>query len=240
MKKIIMLILICAMVFSLAACGEKSAEPAPAPAAAENVPQGQAPVVSEKLDTGIDPSLIDFGVSGGEAHKGDNWYKDGVKGDSFIYFETADNANAGFACIKVEGGSIVKTWLCKTDSGNRVSDQDGSSDLDLVFENELSAYNNADGTRYVRGNAEEIAKLFAGRNLAEQENPSNTIVLNADGTGKEVFEGKEDALTWKIIAATLVSVSDSEYEYIFTVNTDEAGNFVSLSQQNFRCFIPAA
>ena len=243
MKKIVMLILVCAMVCSLAACGEKPAEPAPATAAptqAANTAPEQAPVLAEKVDAGVDPTLINFGTSGGETHLGDNWYKDGAKDADYIYFETADNANAGFACVKVEGGNVAKTWLCKVGSDDHVVDQDGSSDLDLVFESELSVYNNADGVRYIRGNAEELAKLFADKTLTEKDNPSNTIVLNADGTGKEVFDGKEDALTWEVITATIVSVSDSEYEYKFTVNTDDAGNFVSLTEQNFRCFLPNA
>lgn len=245
MKKIIMLILVCAMVCSFAACGEKSAEvtatPAPAaPDAVENTPVEQAPVITEKVDSGIDPTLINFGTSGGEAHIGDSWYKNGEKSGDSIYFEKADNANAGFACVRVKEGEVDKTWLCKVTDNGHVVDQDGSSDLDLVFENELSAYNNADGVRYVRGDAQELAKLFADKTLTEQDNASNTIILNADGTGKEVFDGKEDALTWKVVSATIVSVSDSEYEYSFTVNTDEAGNFVSLTEQNFRCFVPAA
>ena len=242
MKKTLMLILVFALVLSLAGCGEKPAEVAPTSAPVGETAAAvvsEAPVI-EKVSSGIDPTLVNFGVSGGEAHVGDSWYADGAASGSSIYFEKADNAHAGFACIKVEGGSIVKTWLCEIAADNSVVDQDGSGELALVFENELSVYNNADGVRYIRGNAEALAKLFADKPLAEQDNPTNTLVLNADGTGKEVFDGKEDALTWKVVAATMVSVSDSEYDYTFTVNTDEAGSFVSLTEQNFRCFVPAA
>lgn len=252
MKKTVIFILALAMLLSLAACGSKQ-EPAPVeePAPTEapvTETQTQTPVVSgDKIDdvsgltaaANLDPTAVDMGATGAE----DKWYKDAVEGDSYITFSAADNSAVKLACTKVEAGSIAKTWLCTTTNENHLVDQeaeDGKSDIDIVFVDALKAYDAASGTWYVRGNAAELAKLFTGKQFAEKDNADNTLILNADGTGKEVFEGKEEEVKWEVSSAAALKYVDDEHEHTLTVVTDAGGNLVSLDEQNFRSFLPAA
>lgn len=242
MKKLLVLVLVCAMVFCFAACGSKE-EPAPAPVATEAPVVTEAPAApvekADSVEAKLDPSEIYFG----SADQGDLWYKDGVKGGDYLVFVKADNSVSGYACNKAENGTVVKTWLCAASSGLHFLDQEadqGKSEIDLVFADAFKAYDNVSGTWYVRGDPEQIAQLFAGKQLVDKDDASKTILFSADGSGKEVFEGKEDALSWSLNGAASLRYIDSEHEHILSIVTDENGAFVSLDEQNFRSFVPAA
>lgn len=243
MKKILVLVMACVMVLSLAACGSKEAvsESTAASDTAE-VPSGAVITEEEEAAAGVDPAALNLGVSYDEAHSGDAWYKDGVKGDTYIYLELADNSASGLACTLVSGES-QKTWLCSVTADNHLVDQDaedGKSEIDLVFTDIFTAVNNADGSKYIRGNADEITQLFAGKQLVEQENNANTLIFNADGTGKEVYDGVESDLTWQLDSASTIKFADGENEFSMTISLDENGGFASLNEMNLRTYIPAA
>lgn len=243
MKKILILVLTLAMVLSLAACGSKeTAADSSASGETATVPEGAVIVESEDADALVDPAALNLGVSYDESHTGDAWYKDGVKGGSYIYLEEADNSDAGLACTLVDGDSS-KTWLCTVTSDNHLIDQDaadGQSEIDIVFTDIFTAVNNVDGSKYIRGSADEIAQLFVGKELVEQENSANTLIFNADGTGKEVYDGVESELTWELDSASTIKFADGENEFSMTISLDENGAFKGLYEMNFRTYVPAA
>ncbi len=247
MKKTVIFVLACAMLLTFAACG-KSAKPAEvteAPAEATAVPAApEAAVVPEnkEADALVDPTTLALGVSADASHSGDAWYKDGVSTGSYIYLEKADNSKSGLACILVADGT-PKTWLCKITKDYHLVDQDaeeGKSEIDLVFTDIFTAVNNADGSKYIRGNAESIAQLFAGKQLVEKENNANTILFNADGTGKEVYDGKEYTLRWEINSGSTIKFTDGENEFDLTIALDDNGVLKSLYDMNLRTYVPAA
>ena len=246
MKKLFALLLIAAMVFTLAACGS---EPAPAQTPVSTEPEA---AVGETIDetaslepaANVDPAQLNIGRARDEAHTGDAWYTDGIKGDSYIYFEVADNAQAGLAYVKMEKGERALTLLCAMTEDGHLIDQDaeeGKSGIDIVFYDEFKAYDYANETWYVRGNPDAIEQLFAGMQFVCQDNESNTLSFEADGTGTEVFEGEEDDITWAMDSASTVKYNDGDHDYILEIVTDEkTGALVSLNEQNFRIFLPAA
>ena len=248
MKKVLFLVLTCAMLLSLAACGEEAkpaevAAPTPAPAAA-TAAVSEAPVVEEKkeADAVVDPADLVLGVSGSAERSGDAWYKDGESSGSYIYLEKADNSKSGLACVLVADGT-PKTWLCKTTADKHLVDQDaeeGKSEIDLVFTDIFTAVNNVDGAKYVRGTAESISALFVGKQLVEEENNANTLIFNADGTGKEVYDGKEYDLKWEINSGSTIKFADGENEFDMTIAVDETGAFKRLYYMNLRSYVPAA
>ena len=250
MKKIMILVLACVTLFTLAACGE-TAKPAEvtAPAAetasvpeSAAVPENAVVAESEEADAAVDPTSLNLGVSTEETHSGDAWYKDGVSSESYIYLEKADNSDSGLACVLMTNGT-PKTWLCKVTADNHLVDQEaeeGKSEIDLVFTDIFTAVNNVDGTKYSRGTAESISRLFAGKQLMEKENNANTLLFNADGTGKEVFDGKEYELKWEIDSGSTMKFTDGENEFDMTIGLDENGNFESLYNMNLRTYVPAA
>jgi len=247
MKKVLLMVLVCAMMMSLAACGAKPAE-APAeqaaPAAeASAVPEGAVIPASEDADAIVNPATLNLGVSKDETHSGDAWYKDGTSPDDYIYFGYADNSSSGLVCVHMVNGAPARTWLCKATVDNHLLDQEaeeGKSEIDIVFPDIFTAVNTLDGTKYVRGNADTLSQLFVGKNLVEKENSENTLIFNADGTGKEVYDGKEYDLKWEIDSGSTVKFTDGENEFSMTIEVDDNGNFVSLYNMNFRTYVPAA
>ena len=63
-------------------------------------------------------------------------------------------------------------------------------------------------------------------------------MMGGNGTGTELFNGEEDALTWALDSATTVKYNDGEFDYSLEIVTDESGAFISLSEQNHRIFVP--
>lgn len=246
---LIALVLSVVMLFSLTACGAKE-EAAPAPAETEEAPADIAvlPAETEVAEgdgpaANVDPGQLNIGQAIDEVHTGDAWYKDGVEGGDYIYFEAADNSDVGLAYVKVEGGEKVSTLVCTVNAAMHLVDADvaeSESAIDIVFEDEFRAYDYKSGTWYVRGDPANLSTIFTGITFACQDDETNTIVLNEDGTGTELFQGTEDDLTWVMDSATTVKYNDGSHDHILQIVTDESGALVSLSEQNFRIFVPVA
>jgi len=252
MKRFVALILAVLMVFSLAACGKKDEAKAPenaAPAAGPDNQSTPAPVVpmdqvnKTDAEANVAPDQINLGVSGAEAHVGDAWYLDGDKTKDYIYFEAADNAESGLAYVKMVGGERAETILCAVTAENHLVDQDaedGKSSIDIVFHDDFKAYDHVSGQWFVRGDPEVLGQIFVGVQFKCQDNETNTLIFNADGTGLEVFEGEEDEISWLMDSASTVKYNDGDYDYVLEIVTDENGKLVSLNEQNLRIFVPAA
>ena len=244
---LIALVMAVVMLFSLTACGSKDeaveSAPAEVPADVAVIPaETEAPKEeAEGPAANVDPSQINIGQAIDEVHTGDAWYKDGVEGGDYIYFEAADNSDLGLAYVKVEGGERVNTLLCTVNAAMHVVDAEvaeSESSIDLVFVDEFQIYDYKSNTWYVRGNPETLSTIFTGITFACQDDETNTIILNADGTGTELFQGTEDDLTWVMDSATTVKYNDGSHDHILQIVTDESGALISLSEQNFRIFVP--
>lgn len=248
MKKTIALMLALAMALCFAACGSSGATaPSGDPNAVgtgkleETAGETIADVSKLKPEANVNPSTLDVGQAMNNAHTGDAWYANGIRGDNYIYFEKADNSSIGLAYFKVEAGQVVKSVVCGMTDDNHLVDEEAAeneSGIDIAFLDEFKAYDYKNDTWYVRGDPKTIEQLFVGIQLAEQSNPSNTLILKGDGTGVEVFNGGEYALTWTMTSASTLKFNDGEYDYKLDIIVDENNNFVSLSEQNLRVFIP--
>lgn len=244
---VIALVLSVVMLFSLTACGSKDEAVETAPAEDVDIAIIPAETESEETEEGdgpaanVDPSQLNIGQAIDEVHTGDAWYKDGVEGGDYIYFEAADNSDIGLAYVKMEGGERVSTVLCTVNAAMHVIDaevNESESSIDLVFVDNFQAYDYKSDTWYVRGNPESLSAIFAGINFVCQDDETNTLILNADGTGTEVFQGTEDDLSWVMDSATTVTYNDGSHDHVLQIVCDENGQLVSLSEQNFRIFLP--
>ena len=251
MKKIITvlaLVLTVVMLLSLSACGGESSKPAEVTEELPVVPAvTEAPAKEESADSNepaanVDPAVVNMGQAIDEKHTADAWYKDGVEGGDYIYFELADNSDLGLAYVKMENGERVSTVLCTVNADLHVVDAEaeaGESSIDLVFVDNFKAYDYKSGTWYVRGDPATLSTIFADVAFVNQDDDTNTLILRADGTGTELFQGQEDELTWEMDSATTVKYNDGSYDHVLQIVCDETGNLISLSEQNFRIFVPA-
>lgn len=240
MKKFVSLALAALLIFCFAACGSDSEDAGTGKL--EEV-EGETIADTSALEpaANVDPSQLAIGQAISEEHTGDAWYLNGVRGESYIYFIAADNSSIGLAYVKVENGETVETLICgMTDDMHLVDEEaaEGESAIDIVFYDNFKAYDYKNSSWYVRGAPESIEQLFVGIQLVCQDNNSNTLLLKADGTGTEVFDGTEYPLTWELDSATTVKYNDGEHDYSLQIVTDESSAFVSLNEQNFRIFVP--
>ena len=241
MKKIIAAALIAVLALSFAACGEAKVDDTVGTGKIEEV-AGETIEDVSKLEpkANVNPSQLNIGQSNSEDHTGDAWYANGVRGENYIYFTPADNSSIGFAYVRVENGETVSTVVCAMTEDMHLIDgeaEDGQSSIDIVFNDDFTAYDGKNSTWYVRGNPKTIEQLFVGMQLICQDNPNNTLILRADGTGTEVFDGEEDEITWALDSASTLKYNDGEHEYSLEIVTDENNCFVSLNEQNFRIFV---
>lgn len=254
---LISLALAVVMLFSLTACGKKTDAPAPSPspdADSQQLPPADAdpnlPATPEQpatdlpgVDAVLDPSLVNMGKVWLEDRQVDAWYKDGVSGGDYIFFETADNSDLGYAYVRVEGGERKETLLCTVTMDMHVIDASATAEtstIDLVFADHFRVYDYKSGTWYVRGDPQQLCTLFADIQFVCQDSESNTLLLKADGTGVELFDGAESALTWVMTSASTVTYNDGEHEHELQIITDENGALTGLQEANFRIFVPAA
>lgn len=248
MKKLIpvlLAMLVALMVLNFAACGNDAPAADPGTVGSGTLAETEGETIADvtKLEpaANLNPSMINIGQALNGVHTGDAWYANGVRGNDYIYFESADNSSIGIAYVKVEAGEVVKSVVCAMTEDNHLYDEDTTweeSGIDIVFIDDFKAYDYKNDTWYVRGDPEVIEQLFVGRQLAEQSNPSNTLILKADGTGVENYDGTEYALTWVMTSATTLKFNDGSYDYNLEIVIDENNAFVSLSEQNHRIFIP--
>lgn len=246
--RVIILALVCVMALSFAACGNDSAEvkkPSDTTLGSGTLVETEGETIAAvdalKPEANVNPATVNMGQALNGTHSGDAWYANGVRGDDYIYFEAADNSSIGIAYMKVEAGDLVKTVVCAMTDDNHLVDEEAAqneSGIDIVFLDAFKAYDYKNDTWYVRGDPEVIQQLFVGRQLAEQSSPTNTLILYIDGSGVEKFEDTEYALTWELTSASTLKFNDGEYDYDLEIIIDENNNFVSLTQQNHRIFIP--
>ncbi len=242
MKKFISIVataLALVMVLSLAACGKNDANMVGT--GKVEIVEGETISDVSKLQpaANVNPSTLNIGESMSEEHRGDAWYVDGVRGENYIYLTPADNSSIGLAYVKVENGQTVDTVVCAMTEDNHLVDEEaaaGESRIDIVFNDDFTAYDYKNSTWYVRGDPDSIKQLFVGMQLVCRDNPANTLILRGDSTGTEVFDGEEDAVTWQLDSASTVKYNDGDHDYSLFIVTDENNSFLSLSEQNFRIF----
>ena len=190
MKKIVtvfVLVLSVVMLLSLSACGEKKteevAEELPVVPVVTEAPAKEEEVAKDEPAANIDPAVVNMGQAIDEKHTADAWYKDGVEGGDYIYFEKADNSDLGLAYVKMENGERASTVLCAVNAELHVVDAEaaeGESSIDIVFVDEFKAYDYKSETWYVRGDPAALSVIFADIAFVNQDDSTNTLILNAD------------------------------------------------------------
>jgi len=202
MKKLLAILLMLCMLFSLAACGkDKGAE-------------GQQPleVSYDAPAANVNPTFMNWGSRREVENSADLWYPNGKIGEEDIYFAYGESS-AGIVYYHVKDGAAVGQAACSlTEDLHLVTEGEGT-DIDIIFPSDFHAYDLKTETWYIRANPDFMMGLFVGKNFTEKNDSGNTLIFNSDGTAVEVYQGTEYPGTWKIINSTTVRFTISEEEY---------------------------
>ena len=153
----------------------------------------------------VDPAVISWGDAEGEY--GECWYAEGARGTS--YFMVAASGR-GEPSICFYNNSSIGKHNDFTESSCVVADKhmrctNNGIRYDLIFVNEMTAYDLISGTYYQRGDYKLLkAQLTAGK-FVNAENPNHYYVFKENGksveyAGDKVFKGKalDDVPFWQL------------------------------------------
>ena len=174
----------------------------------------------------VDPAVISWGDAEGEY--GECWYAEGARGTSYFMVAASgrrepsicfyNNSSIGKHNDFTESSCVVadKHMRC-TNNGIR---------YDLIFVNEMTAYDLISGTYYQRGDYKLLkAQLTAGK-FVNAENPNHYYVFKENGksveyAGDKVFKGK-----WNINTSDTIVLYDKACKQVLDLElfSDDYGN----------------
>ena len=174
----------------------------------------------------VDPAVISWGDAEGEY--GECWYAEGARGTS--YFMVAASGR-GEPSICFYNNSSIGKHNDFTESSCVVADKhmrctNNGIRYDLIFVNEMTAYDLISGTYYQRGDYKLLkAQLTAGK-FVNAENPNHYYVFKENGksveyAGHKVFKGK-----WNINTSDTIVLYDKACKQVLDLElfSDDYGN----------------
>ena len=179
---------------------------------------GQAPQSSSQSSSAaprqaLDPSTIEPGmVWDNDADNGtsDIWYKDGNRsGEGFFITNANNDAGRSLTWVDAKGSQTDSAFYLEVSPDKHLVNQSGHNEpaVDLVFEDNMTAYDNASGTRYSRGDQKALESQI---NDTTWEYKDTTFTFNADGTYKQEQNGKERSGVWEVRSPTVLGIMASD------------------------------
>ena len=178
-------------------------------------------------DAVISPQEIVWGCSEDESH-GEYWYANGERGtDYFAVIEGRAGANQ--ICFFEAGSpsenvrySVNDLHLNCTDNGRK---------YDIIFPNEMTAYDTVSGTYYQRGDYSRLFMGLTSGKFINETNPNDWYVFKESGKSLEYFGDKAFPGKWTLSTSSSISVFDNRTEktYVFDILLDRYGDVGGFS-----------
>ena len=177
-------------------------------------------------------SICPSNISWGE-ECGDNWYAGGARGSEYFTVNT-DSINAETICFH-SGKTGNKGAECRyTVSDMHLKCSSDGQKHDIIFLNELTAYDCSSGTYYQRGDYEVLTDMLTSGRFVNSENARDYFVFKENGKSSEYFGNKVFKGKWSVETADSISVYDNECgEYFhFSIEYDGCGNISGIRYNN--------
>ena len=178
---------------------------------------------------------------GNEAESsGDNWYAGGARGADYFTVTTSD---AGTDAISFyDSRTAIKGVSCAyTVSDMHLKCNNDGQKYDLIFVDELTAYDCNSGTYYQRGDYASIVDKLTSGKFVNSENPRDYYIFKPDGKSAEYFGEKVFKGKWNLNTTDSIYVYDNQCrEYFhFTLLTDGCGEVSGFSFNNTNYYLAA-
>ena len=171
-------------------------------------------------EASVDPAAISWMQA--DEQTGECWYESGIRGGS--YFAVNTNENGANVISFHEGNQGSESAYIVSDMHMRCNSN--GQRYDLIFTDEMTAYDTVSGRCYQRGDYTQLKNdLLSGR-FVNSENPRDYFLFRDNGKSVEYFGDKVFRGSWNFDTSTTVAVSDKscKKDYHFDLLFDGFGS----------------
>lgn len=178
----------------------------------------------------VNPNDITWNSSGDEA---ECWYANGQRGTECFYVIEGEYGSSGI-CFSNGSRSGDKTSNYVISNMHLKCSSSSGESHDLIFLNEVTAYDTVSGTYYKRADYDDISASITSGKFVNSENPKDYYVFKKGGKSTEYFGDKVFKGKWSIDTAETLTVYDNSCRqyFHFGIISDAAGSVTALKFNN--------
>lgn len=182
-------------------------------------------VAGNTPDATVNPDEIVWGYD--ENGLGEYWFANGMRGtECFFVLQGKSGANeiCFFNGTKRKTDLASKAVCYSVEDGHMICSSD-CRDYDLVFVDEMTAYDSESGIYYRRGDYRQIYDSIISGKFVNVDNSNDYYVFQKSGKSTEFFGEKAFPGRWRLVTSASMCVYDnrSEQEYSFNLIYDNSG-----------------
>ena len=176
----------------------------------------------------IDPNAIIWGVD--ETGYGETWYAGGERGtESFSVNETPYGGNEiSFYSGTGRGNASTSKY---TVNNKHMLASGGDKNYDIIFIDEMTAYDTLSGTTYKRADRNSILQCLISSPFVNESNPDDYYIFKDTGKSIEYFGEMAFTGKWSLATTNTILLYDNRTEetYTFTLLYSASGNIAGFS-----------
>lgn len=172
----------------------------------------------------VDPSNICWGTDSGE-----QWFAEGNASSRCFYVSPDKNENNIFFVKNTYNSENYESKYVISDMHMKCAGNDGTN-YDLIFPDEMTAYDCNSGTYYKRGDYNNILEQLMSGKFVNSENKNDFYVFKPSGKSAEYFGNKIFKGKWQLETSDTVTVYDNACKDYFRFNliTDYHGSITGF------------
>lgn len=176
-----------------------------------------------------EPSINPTDIEWNSGDGAERWYANGQRGTECFYVVEGEYGSSGICFSKGSRADDVTSNYVISNMHLKCS-ADSGENHDLIFLNEVTAYDTVSGTYYKRADYEDITDALVSGKFVNSENPKDFYVFKKSGKSVEYFGDKVFKGKWSLETAEILTVHDNScrQDFRFGIITDGAGGVVAL------------
>ena len=169
----------------------------------------------EAPEASLNPDSIKWASSNGDE---EYWYANGQRGsESFYVVSAAGSENGIYFTDSCNVGREAANPYTISDMHLKCENTSGRS-YDLIFLNEMTAYDTISGTYYQRADYDSIVENLTSGEFVNVDNPKDSYTFRKNGKSVEYFGDKVFKGIWSLETTQTVVVYDKSCKEYFHFN----------------------
>ena len=175
----------------------------------------------------ICPENMSWGSNPGDS--GDNWYADGARGADYFTI-SSDNGRESISFYNSR--NVIQGTGCAytVTSDNHLTCNNNGTKHDIIFLDELTAYDCSSGIYYQRGDYDTMLAAVTDGRFVNSSNSKDYYVFKDNGKSSEYFGEKIFKGKWSFDTTDILSVYDNDtHEYFrFVILYNNYGDITGI------------